>query len=97
MSKLIKENYTNKLGQVIKPGDEVIYVGSSYSYTSIKKATYIGYYMNDYSKRKQVALKKKTSGSPWERELVRLELNRVYKLDEMSKEDVLNSALVHRS
>jgi hypothetical protein len=47
MSELVVESWTNDIGQTIHPGDEVIFVGSSYKSTNVKKGIFGGvYYAN---------------------------------------------------
>ena len=40
------EPYTNEFGQTINPGDEVIYVGTSWKTTSVNRGKFAGIYYN---------------------------------------------------
>jgi hypothetical protein len=42
MSELVIEPFTNEFGQVINPGDEVIYAGTSWKNTTIRKGVFAG-------------------------------------------------------
>jgi len=42
-------SFINRFGQTIKPGDQVIYAGKSYSHTSLVRGTFTGMYVNDRS------------------------------------------------
>lgn len=42
--KVIAKAYTNKFGQVIEPGEDIFFVGSSYKLTYVKKGTFEGVY-----------------------------------------------------
>jgi hypothetical protein len=42
MSELVVEPWTNEFGQVINPGDEVIFAGTSWKQTSIRKGIFGG-------------------------------------------------------
>lgn len=42
MSELVVEPFTNEFGQVINPGDEVIFAGTSWKNTSIRKGVFAG-------------------------------------------------------
>lgn len=42
MSELVVEPWTNEFGQVIHPGDEVIFAGTSWKRTSIHKGVFAG-------------------------------------------------------
>jgi len=46
MKELIKEAYANEFGQIINPGDEVIYAGTSWKQTAINKGVFAGVYKN---------------------------------------------------
>ena len=40
---LIEADFENHFGQVIQPGDDVMYVGKSYGCTNINRGVYLGY------------------------------------------------------
>ena len=42
MSELVVEPFTNEFGQVINPGDEVIFAGTSWKQTRIRKGIFAG-------------------------------------------------------
>ena len=42
MSELVVEPFTNEFGQVINPGDEVIFISTSYKQTNIRKGVFAG-------------------------------------------------------
>jgi hypothetical protein len=42
MSELVVEPFTNEFGQVINPGDEVIFAGTSWKQTRIRKGVFAG-------------------------------------------------------
>lgn len=42
MTEFVAEAFTNEFGQVINPGDEVIFAGTSKKYTSISKGIFAG-------------------------------------------------------
>jgi hypothetical protein len=42
MTEFVAESFINEFGQVIKPGDEVIFVGTSMKSTSIRKGIFSG-------------------------------------------------------
>ena len=42
MSEFVVESWTNEFGQTINPGDEVIYAGTSWKSTSIRKGIFAG-------------------------------------------------------
>lgn len=42
MSELVVESFTNEFGQVINPGDEVIFAGTSWKQTRIRKGVFAG-------------------------------------------------------
>lgn len=42
MSELVVEPFTNEFGQVINPGDEVIFAGTSWKNTRIRKGVFAG-------------------------------------------------------
>lgn len=49
MSDFKEEAFTNEFGQVINPGDEVIYAGTGWKQTTIRKGVFSGvYYDNVY-------------------------------------------------
>ena len=49
MSDFKEEAFTNEFGQVINPGDEVIYAGTGWKQTTIRKGVFAGvYYDNVY-------------------------------------------------
>lgn len=47
MSTFVIENFTNEIEQVIVPGDEVLYIGTSWKNTRASLATYEGVYKNE--------------------------------------------------
>lgn len=50
-SELRVENYVNSFGQVIKPGEEVVYAGTAWKSTTFRKAKFGGVYYNSVTKR----------------------------------------------
>lgn len=44
MSEFVAESFTNEFGQVINPGDEVVYAGVSYKSTRFNRGTFDGVY-----------------------------------------------------
>jgi hypothetical protein len=45
VNKFVEQPYTNSIGQLINCGDEVIYVGSSWKNTHVKKGKFAGVYI----------------------------------------------------
>lgn len=87
-SKLIKEPYTNHLGQVINPGDEVMYIATSWKRTRVDKGIFEGVYKsNGYYTRKDpngvtaVLVRRTGKTFRWGRMTSILEMKRIYKLD----------------
>jgi hypothetical protein len=54
MSELVVEPWTNEFGQVINPGDEVIFAGTSWKSTSIRKGIFGGVRYSDVSRYRDV-------------------------------------------
>ena len=54
MSELVVEPWTNEFGQVINPGDEVIFAGTSWKQTSISKGIFGGVRYADVSRYRVV-------------------------------------------
>lgn len=50
MNVLVEEPYINKYGQKIEVGEEVLYMASSWSYTSHNKGYYAGVYKSPENK-----------------------------------------------
>lgn len=50
MAKFVAEPFTNEFGQIINPGDPVLYVGTAWKSSSVRRGVYAGVYKgNDYS------------------------------------------------
>jgi hypothetical protein len=45
-NKFQAQSFTNEFGQVINPGDQVVYAGLAYQSTNITKAVFEGVYLN---------------------------------------------------
>jgi hypothetical protein len=54
MSELVVEPFTNEFGQVINPGDEVIFAGTSWKQTSIRKGIFGGVRYDDVRRLRDV-------------------------------------------
>lgn len=55
MAELVVEPWTNEFGQTVNPGDEVIFVGSSWKQTKIRKGIFGGvHYALRYRSRKVI-------------------------------------------
>jgi hypothetical protein len=59
--KFVAKPFTNKFGQVINPGDPVIYAGSSYKRTTLRKGVFDGVYEEEY---RPYDYKTRTYGEP---------------------------------
>lgn len=54
MSELVVEPWTNEFGQVINPGDQVIFAGTSWKNTSIRKGVFGGVRYDTVTKHRRV-------------------------------------------
>ena len=54
MSELVVEPFTNEFGQVINPGDEVLFISTSYKQTNIRKGVFAGVWYNDVRLSREV-------------------------------------------
>ena len=61
--KTFENTFKNQYGQVITAGDEIIYVGSSYSRTSVYRGVFVGVWV--YSNGSQRAVVKPYSVTPY--------------------------------
>jgi len=61
VSKRIEGEFINKFGQRIQPGDKVIFITTSTSYTNARIGNYIGYIKQYRGSRAQVKLENKSS------------------------------------
>lgn len=88
-SNLIKEPFVNELGQTINPGDEVMFVATSWKNTRVDKGIFegvykgSGYYSTKDSNGVTAVLVRRVGEKKysWERMTSILEQKRVYKLD----------------
>lgn len=46
VNKFEAQSFTNEFGQVIHPGDQVVYAGTAYQSTNITRAVFEGVYLN---------------------------------------------------
>lgn len=75
MSELVAEAFTNEFGQVINPGDEVVYVGSGYNHSvSVRQGKFGGVY---YDTRRVYLYDEKGAYKRDERGSVMSEMKRV--------------------
>lgn len=61
MAELVRESWTNEFGQVINPGDEVIFAGTSWKQTRIRKGIFGGVHWALVYKSREV---KDADGNP---------------------------------
>ena len=54
MSELVVESYTNEFGQVINPGDEIIFAATAWKSTSIRKGVFGGVHYGRVYKSREV-------------------------------------------
>lgn len=54
MSDLVVEPFTNEFGQVINPGDEIIFAATAYKSTTIRKGVFGGVHYANVSKSREV-------------------------------------------
>lgn len=93
----VAEDFVNSIGQTISPGDNVVYVGTSWSRTSVNPAVFAGVYKN--SKGEITAVRVNYRGERWMWDSVTssgsyvgadccavLRRKRVLKIDESSEE-----------
>lgn len=77
-----EQPYVNMFNQKIDVGDEVLYAASSWSYTSHRKGTYAGVYLNKNGKIVAVKVTHNLPGQPYEKyECSILVRKRIFKLE----------------
>lgn len=49
MSEFVVESFVNDIGQTVNPGDDVIYVGTSSTFTEVRRGKFAGVYYQKHS------------------------------------------------